>query len=73
MVMKNGKAWGKVWEDGYSTEYGWMNPDVAPIHNPEYVKNPTDVTYKGSRYIKELSKAKLVNVERRTEVIINMV
>ena len=71
MVMKDGKAWGEVYADGRSTEYGWMAPENAPIHDPRFCKQPTDVTYEGSHYEAELRTGKLVVVERRTEVIIN--
>ena len=67
--MKNGLAWGKTYEDGHSTVYGWMNPESAPIHNPEFCTKPTDVTWNGSHYTDELSTAKLVHVERRTVVV----
>ena len=70
MVMKNGKAWGETYADGHSTSYGWMAPEDAPIHNPEYCKKPTDVTWKGSHYTNELMTGTLVAVERRTEVTI---
>lgn len=70
MVMKGGKAWGVIYEDGRSTEYGWMAPEDAPIHDPKYCKKPTDVTYQGSHHIPELKKGQLVHVERRTEVIL---
>lgn len=70
MVMKNGKAWGTEYADGHSTNYGWIAPEDAPIHNPEFCKKTTDVTHKDSYYIKELLTAELVHVERRTEVII---
>jgi hypothetical protein len=70
MVMKNGKAWGKTYEDGHETNYGWMAPEDAPIHDPKFCKRPIDVTYTGSHYAKELSTGKLVHVERRTEVIL---
>lgn len=36
MVMKDGKAWGIIYEDGRSTSYGWMAPENAPIHDPEF-------------------------------------
>lgn len=68
MVVKDGKAWGKVYYDGQCTEYGWMDIESAPIHNPEFCKKTTDVTYKNSPYIQELSSAKLVKVVRRTTV-----
>ena len=71
MIMKDGKAWGITYEDGRSTCYGWMAPEDAPIHNPEFCKKPEDVTYKGSYLIPELRTGRLVFVERRTEVIVN--
>lgn len=70
MVMKDGKAWGIVYEDGQVTEFGWIDPEDAPIHNPDFCKRPTDVTYEGSPYIEELRTAELVPVGRRTEVVI---
>ncbi len=70
MVMKDGKAWGIVYEDGHSTAYGWMPPAGAPIHDPEYYKQPTDVTYPGSYLIPQLLTGKLVAVERVTEVFL---
>ena len=72
MVMKDGKAWGTTYEDGHSTSYGWMAPEDAPIYDPKYTKNPTDVTWKGSPYMSELTTGKIVAVERRTEVTINV-
>lgn len=68
MVMKNGKAWGIDYEDGYCTSYGWINPTDAPIHNPEFCKTVQDATYKNGPYFKELSAAKLVMIERKTKV-----
>jgi len=68
MVMKNGKAWGITHEDGHSTSYGWMEPESAPISDPRYCNKPTDVTYRNSPYIQELSTAKIVKVERTTTV-----
>lgn len=70
MVMKNGKAWGVIYEDGHSTAYGWMDPESAPIHNPQYCKKPSDVTYRDSHYTAELNTGELVMVERRTEVTV---
>lgn len=70
MVMKDGKAWGVSYEDGYSTSYGWIAPEDAPIHDPEFCKSPEDVTYRGDYNVAELRTGKLVHVERRTEVIL---
>ena len=68
MVMKDGKAWGVTYQDGHSTDYGWVEPEVAPIHDPDYCRKPTDVTYRTSPYRAELSTAKLVKVKRTTTV-----
>lgn len=70
MVMKDGKAWGIADEDGHSTSYGWIEPEDAPIHNPEYCNRPEDVTYKGSHYIAELKTGAIVHVKRVTKVMI---
>lgn len=71
MVMKDGKAWGIMYDDGKSTCYGWIEPIFAPIHNENFCKNTTDVTYKDSHYIDDLKTAKLVKVERKTEVFLD--
>lgn len=68
MVVKNGKAWGKVCSDGHSTQYGWMPIEDATIHNAKYCKIPADVTYKESHYIKELLNSEIKNVIRTTIV-----
>jgi len=68
MVVKDGKAWGVVWEDGYSTSYGWMDIESAPIHDPQFCLRTTDITYQGSHYIPELLTGKLVKVRRTTTV-----
>ena len=70
MVMKDGKAWGQTYSDGHSTEYGWMKPENAPIHDPRYCTKTTDVTHNDSHYTKELMTGRLVNVKRVTEVFI---
>jgi hypothetical protein len=68
MVMKDGLAWGKDYEDGQCTSYGWIFPEYAPIHDPKFCTDTTDVTYEGSHYIDELKTGHLVSVERITEV-----
>ncbi len=70
MVMKGGKAWGVVYEDGHSTSHDWMDPESAPIRDPRFCKKPTDVTYAGSPDVAELSTARLVCVKRTTIVTI---
>lgn len=68
MVMRDGHAWGVEYEDGHSTAYGWIDPVDAPIHDPRFCTQPTDVTYTGSHYVSELRKGKLVSVKRTTTV-----
>lgn len=69
MIMKNGKAWGKTWEDGHSTSFYWTQPEDAMIFS-EHLKRPSDATYSTDPQIKELNTGKIVYVERKTEVII---
>lgn len=71
MVMKNGKAWGIEYDDGKATVYGWIDPVNALIRNPSFCLKPTDVTYKGSHYERELSTAKLVAVTRTTTLTLH--
>ena len=68
MVMKDGEAWCVLVKGMNFTQYGWGNPAFAPIHNPRYCKKPSDVTYKGSPYTKELETGELVKVKRTTTV-----
>lgn len=70
MLMKAGKAWGITYDDGRSRSYGWMAPEDAPIHNPDSVQRPEDLSYKDDHKINEIRTGKLVHVERRTEVIL---
>lgn len=68
MVMKDGKAWGVVYNDGHSTSFGWIAAEDAPIHDPIYCILPTDVTYRNSPDIEELRTGKIVKVTRVTTV-----
>ncbi len=68
MVVKNGKAWAQTYADGHSTACGWVDIENGEIHNPEFCKKPTDVTYSNSHYITELLTAQVVKVERTTMV-----
>lgn len=68
MVMKDGMAWGVKASAGGSTEYGWVAPEVATIHNPEFCESVTDVLWPNSHYTSELESAKLVSVKRTTIV-----
>ena len=66
MVMKDGKAWGCLYEDGRSTEYGWMDPTEKKVRfsDGRFVTSPTDFTYPGSHYFNELKTGNIVRVKR---------
>jgi len=68
MIMKNGKAWGITYGEGFFTHYGWVDPESAEIHNPKFCKKPTDVTWNSSHHTKELETGRLVHVRRTTTV-----
>jgi hypothetical protein len=68
MIVKGGKAWGVAYEDAMETNWRFIDVEEAEIFDPRYVKNPTDVTYKDSPYVAELSGAKLVKIIRTTTV-----
>lgn len=70
IILKNGKGWGVSYEDGHCTEHGWIDLDIAPIHDPKFCRKVTDVTYKNSHLIKELETGELVNVIRITKTYI---
>ena len=68
MVMKDGKAWGIEYEDGHATVYGWIDPAIAPLSDPQFLRKPSDMTYGNSPYIKELNKGTIRRVTRITTV-----
>ena len=68
MVIKDGKAWGQTYSDGKYTDYGWMDLEDAPIHDPKYVKSPSSVTWLDSPYLEELESAEIVHVRRERRV-----
>lgn len=70
MVMKDGMGWGDGENDGHTQSSGWLYPPYAKIYDPRFVKNPEDVTYRHSPYIKDLQDAKIVSVVRTTVVTI---
>lgn len=70
MVMLNGKAWGVEYKDAQVTQYGWIDSEFAVIHNPEFCKEPADITYPSDRNIDEINKGRLVKVERIVKVSI---
>ncbi len=64
------KYWGLEFKSGGSTSYDFVSFDKARIADPEYCKNPTDMTWnphEQKRYnpdYEKLSKAKLVRVKK---------
>jgi len=68
MVMKDGLAWGEIYDDGRSTTYGWMDPTMKAVEfatkdRAKYLQNPTNV--RGGRgHTRELSTSKIVKVKR---------
>lgn len=70
MAIKDGKGWGNIYNDGHSSEDGWVDIEDAEIADPKYCTETTGFTYPKSQYVSELRKGKLVRVERRTEVVV---
>ncbi len=70
MVIRDGRAWGVLYEDARETNYGWVPIEDGMIKDPLYCKKPTDMTYRGGSVEAVLSTGKLVHVERRTEIIL---
>jgi hypothetical protein len=70
MVMKDGKGWGKLYDDGRHHEDGWVEPEEADIHNPDYCRKVTDAfsQFTLGRYREQLVGAKLVRVMRLSAV-----
>ena len=62
VVEKGGRFWGVLYDDGHSRSEGFGPIESATIHNPEFCTKPTDVTYKDSPYVRELSTAVLRQV-----------
>lgn len=75
MVMKDGKGWGVLtnYDDGYSTSYGWVEPESAIIVDSEFCIEPSDITWENSHYEKELETGKVVRVRRTTKVEVEIV
>jgi len=68
LVMKDGKAWGIVYEDGRETVYGWMAPADARLYEAKYVAIPTSVVRDDDPDFAELSTATVVRVKRVTTI-----
>lgn len=69
LIMRDGKAFGVIYEDGRETNYGWMDPAKAKLgvglHLHKRAAEPPDP--EDPRYIpcaKELLEAEIVEVKR---------
>lgn len=62
-----GAYWGMTYDDGKFRAFGWVTIDKADISDPKYCESPLDMTYRGSPYTEELSKATLRKVTVREE------
>ena len=63
VVTYNGKFWGVAYDDGKSKAYDWVSDlDEIIISDERFLKNPIDLTYENSPYIKELKKGRIVKV-----------
>lgn len=69
VIEKDGKFWGVQYADGHSTEYGYGPISSANRINPKYCLKPEDNTYRGSPYVKELRKGRIVKVRTETTII----
>ena len=70
VVEYEGKYWGIQYEDGHSSSEDWGPIEKAQVGNPKFAKKPTDFTWKGSQYIKELKKGKLRTVKKVTTFVV---
>lgn len=68
MIVKDGTAWGKVYEDGREINYWWVPIEDAELYDPDDFDQVTDVANGNSRYIRELLKGRLVKVKRTITV-----
>lgn len=69
MVLdENGKAWQLLHADGYSEMWGYGPIETGKISDPKYCKTPTDMTWAGSHYTRQLLQGSLVRVVRETVV-----
>lgn len=62
----DGKFWGKKYEDGQCTEYGWTDIKKADLSNPKFCHKPSDMTYRDSPDITEMNKGRLIMIKRIT-------
>lgn len=66
VIQYGDKFWGTQYADGHSTSEGYGPIEKAKIVNPKYCLRPEDATYRGSHYVKELRKGKIVGYRKIT-------
>lgn len=70
VINSEGKAWACIYSDGRETNYGWVRREEGDMFDEKYIKTAGDVIWKGHSRYKEVSRASVVRVERRIEVIV---
>lgn len=58
----DGKFFGKLYDDGHSTSYGFAGIETAIIDDDEFGLGPVGLTYTGSPYYGDLARAKFVKI-----------
>jgi hypothetical protein len=72
MVIKDGLAWGIIYQDGELTRRGWMPPTDARMSDPEFCTKPSDVSYSGSLDLPEINKGGVTKVRRTTTIQVEL-
>lgn len=66
MVIKDGKAWAVLYEDGRERNEGWTSIDRGELYDGSRVNKPLDVVWSGSHYRSALEGASVVHAKRTT-------
>lgn len=68
MVIKDKKAWGKIYQDGRVVTEGWTALEDGTIKDAQFYHKPEDFIYSGDPRVEEIKKGKVVVVRRKTNV-----
>lgn len=64
----NNNAWGTSYADGHSTSYGFIRAAHGKLSDGQFVRRPSDLTYRGSPDTDKLNSGRIVKVRRTTIV-----